>query len=610
MKQLFALLHGRYFAANKPAQLLKEHLQSKCSKRKQRSNIFQFLAVLFILLQSCFQSSATVYYTTSSAATLNGYNNPSVNWTTNTDGTTGLTTITISDDNDEFVLLAGASVNVTTTTFIKNLTVNGNATLVGNSTNILKVRFLITLSSGVLTLASGTVLQLGNSADNAAVNTNGIAGSPNSTTTCIDATDAKIIYRGGIMGDFSIKNHAFKNDVIKDLDMYAMNGPITLYLYTDLTITGTLTFTKGILATTFNPGTSTYTKITLTETATLVGGHYTDQWDKSYIRGNLTRNTNSTNPYFYPVFGGEAELYAPITITPTSNTATTFTVNYNSSLDGFPSGTLCNTNRLDAYSRVQVWDVTRTSGTAMATITLPYNSTINNRWSTAVTLDNTKAIVVGHEVGGCWKDETGTVLTGDATSGTVTSGILNSFSPFTLAFGPLAPLPLRLLSFTGTTQNTGNLLQWQTANEQNVKAFEIERSEDGNNFATIATKPATNSGSYNYVDNTNNKTAHIYYRLKMLDNNGSFTYSAVIALVQKQGTSITVYPNPATDYITVKGTNNKGQVLVIDAIGKVVAKQQCTMGNTIVSTKSLQKGIYIIKYVTEQDAKTVTITKQ
>jgi hypothetical protein len=91
-------------------------------------------------------------------------------------------------------------------------------------------------------------------------------------------------------------------------------------------------------------------------------------------------------------------------------------------------------------------------------------------------------------------------------------------------------LPVELITFEGekVSGNTA-LLKWVTATEKNSAYFSIEKSEDGVNFSEIGIVNAQGSSNnivnYQYNDNHFNKS--FYYRLKMLDLDGSYKYSSV-----------------------------------------------------------------------------------
>jgi hypothetical protein len=121
-------------------------------------------------------------------------------------------------------------------------------------------------------------------------------------------------------------------------------------------------------------------------------------------------------------------------------------------------------------------------------------------------------------------------------------------------------------------------LDWSAVNETAGRQYEIQRSEDGHLFTTIATLHSdggTNSADYNYTDNLPNGTSgNIYYRLQVQDQ-GKFTWSPVKQVaVEGAGKSLRIYPNPATDHIDIAtGTaNSDWQVDILSAAGGLVQR--------------------------------------
>lgn len=97
----------------------------------------------------------------------------------------------------------------------------------------------------------------------------------------------------------------------------------------------------------------------------------------------------------------------------------------------------------------------------------------------------------------------------------------------------LNTLPANLVSFKAEKQLNQIQLKWQTASEKNSAYFEIERSEDGKNFITLAKKYSKGNENiitnyfYNDTDPINGVN---YYRLKQVDNNGKEKLSEMISI--------------------------------------------------------------------------------
>ncbi|HRH50010.1 MAG TPA: CARDB domain-containing protein [Panacibacter sp.] len=120
-------------------------------------------------------------------------------------------------------------------------------------------------------------------------------------------------------------------------------------------------------------------------------------------------------------------------------------------------------------------------------------------------------------------------------------------------------LPLKLLSFNGSSHNKVVWLNWKTTNEENLLRFELEKSSDAINFTLINLTAAYNTPgnhSYAYADNGpwargNNVS---YYRLKLIDKDGMYRYSQILKISNEavEKLSIVIYPNPAKDLINLQ----------------------------------------------------------
>jgi hypothetical protein len=118
----------------------------------------------------------------------------------------------------------------------------------------------------------------------------------------------------------------------------------------------------------------------------------------------------------------------------------------------------------------------------------------------------------------------------------------------------LHSLPLQLISFTGHRNNTTNQLQWQTADEANTRQFVIERKTDNSGFNAIGQLAARGqgNGNYDYSDVTASEGT-VFYRLKMEDLDGQFTYSnTVTLLVLPSQQASKAYPNPGRDKVYIQ----------------------------------------------------------
>ena len=182
-------------------------------------------------------------------------------------------------------------------------------------------------------------------------------------------------------------------------------------------------------------------------------------------------------------------------------------------------------------------------------------------------------------------------------NGYVLKGSITSFSSFYFGSANLT-LPLDLLTFTGSLQNnTTTLLKWQTENEINTSHFVVERSIDGNNYNSIGSVTAggnsTSVLNYTFNDNdaANQQSLILYYRLKMVDVNGSFKYSTIVTISLADITGrVTVMPNPVTNEARVTVASPEDGRLsykVIDNAGRTILQKTLQVKKGAVNTISI-----------------------
>lgn len=160
-------------------------------------------------------------------------------------------------------------------------------------------------------------------------------------------------------------------------------------------------------------------------------------------------------------------------------------------------------------------------------------------------------------------------------------------------------LPVKLASFNAAATNNTVALNWNTASEENVHAFNVERSIDGKSFeaiATVAAKNSANGAAYTYNDVL--RAGVTYYRLKMVDKDGSFAYSKVVSVNGKAVASIDVYPNPVRDRFVISHpkTFNGATVDIFTLNGKKVMSQNAAFNaeQTTIDAAKLVAGTYIV----------------
>jgi hypothetical protein len=152
-----------------------------------------------------------------------------------------------------------------------------------------------------------------------------------------------------------------------------------------------------------------------------------------------------------------------------------------------------------------------------------------------------------------------------------------------IAFSPTNSItPLSLSSFSVALNNSYAIANWTTKNETSVSHFEIERSNDALSFNKVGSVPANNqtSNAYSFTDFGFNDVVQ-YYRLKMVDKDGSYTYSNIIRITNKKENSLSIYPNPASNYLVLNHgvLASNTQAFIVTADGKTIASYNLPVGS-------------------------------
>lgn len=142
-------------------------------------------------------------------------------------------------------------------------------------------------------------------------------------------------------------------------------------------------------------------------------------------------------------------------------------------------------------------------------------------------------------------------------------------------------LPALIKSFTGTAINKTVALKWETLDEKNVSFIEIEKSDDGQMFYNIGKLSTISSSSNNQYSFTDKNPSYfnkpIFYRIKIVDKDGSYKYSSTISVKVKTDTDFItkIYPTIVTTGTTITteiySTNSKKLNLkLLDLSGRVL----------------------------------------
>jgi endonuclease I len=174
-------------------------------------------------------------------------------------------------------------------------------------------------------------------------------------------------------------------------------------------------------------------------------------------------------------------------------------------------------------------------------------------------------------------------------------------------------LPVTLTNFTATKYNSAISLKWTTEKETDLKKYDVERSTDGIHFFGIASVTAQNLNSYAVNDNNLPAEAMVFYRLKMIDVDGKFNYSKTVSIRLASNLSgISIYPNPATNQITIKlqqALTVNSTFKITDVAGReVIDRQMVNAGQSVVLLKinQLPAGRYVVTILNEANPQHVS----
>lgn len=433
----------------------------------------------------------------------------------------------------------------------QNLTVNG----------------LLKLTSGTLSLGPNTLTIAGESP----VRSSGNINASNSLSTLEFANSTAITLPT-----------SFINGNLNNLTLNGIGG---LTLTEDITINNNLQFDAGLIHTGSN-------NLIMNSASNSVIGAGLDK----FIDGNCRKIGNTA--FLFPV--GSNGLYAPIGISAANGVGVVtdyFTANY---VNVMPNTDGLDSTKHDAsivrISKQEYWNLSR-SGTNEVAVTLTWDARSGG-------VSNLSELTVAHWDSGTpnWEDKGNAATTGDTSSGTITSGWINSFSPFTLASKKASEntLPVSYLFFENQCENNHSLLSWATISELNCDYFEIQKSADGVYWTFDAKiKGAGNSNqlvNYKYVPNFSS----VYYRLKQVDFDGKFNFSEIVTSqnCNETSTQLKLFPNPTTGKINIQFNGEFNDIQIVEVYNNVGGLVYSSNNSkTTIDLSEKPNGIYYVRIV-------------
>jgi len=164
-------------------------------------------------------------------------------------------------------------------------------------------------------------------------------------------------------------------------------------------------------------------------------------------------------------------------------------------------------------------------------------------------------------------------------------------------------LPVTWLYFSGSMNGSTALLTWETTHEVNNKGFTIQRSHTGTSFDSIGFIAASNlpqdHHAYSFTD-PNPFSGSNYYRLQQEDLDGIASLSRTIQVDFDLKNTLSVYPNPASRYITVHGTSAGSIIGIYSVDGRKYRELRSTSSYVEIDISEMARGLYFLR-VTETE---------
>lgn len=158
-------------------------------------------------------------------------------------------------------------------------------------------------------------------------------------------------------------------------------------------------------------------------------------------------------------------------------------------------------------------------------------------------------------------------------------------------------LPSQLLYFTAKYESKKVWFNWRVLHPEAVRDFVVEKRNDNNEWMAISNIIADDTMQlYSSTDN-DPYPGYNFYRLKITEKSNSVRYSEIKRVFAgNTNAGFTIYPNPATDKITVRlAAYQHSSLRLSDISGKLLLQKQLVNAVTEIRLPVLAPGIYIVE---------------
>lgn len=317
----------------------------------------------------------------------------------------------------------------------------------------------------------------------------------------------------------------------------------------------------------------------------------------THFEGRILSEVTGASSFTFPV--GDEGAYRPVTLQPTSTA--TFEVSYR--LEATPGDILFDLvgnpasqmggNTIESVLDYRYWQIDVTANS-------PGNTNVTLEVAAADGVSNPGTLGMARFNGTSWEEMTR--QSGSGSGPYVLIATTDTFSPISVysTNSTENPLPVELIHFNGIRSGQNIKLEWATASEINSDYFQVEHSIDGVEFSGIGTVRSNGNTNqrmdYQFTD-VNVRDQPNYYRLKMVDFDGSFEYSnSILVSPDFSEARLLLYPNPTADRLQIEGVLPQfiADIKLYNLSGQLVMSVSPEDQLTI-SLADLPMGYYLIK---------------
>lgn len=357
-----------------------------------------------------------------------------------------------------------------------------------------------------------------------------------------------------------------------------------LLLNNELSVSGTHTFSAGLITTSATPNYLVYED----------GALYAGDNDTRHVNGWVQKNGD--DDFSFPVGDGIYERKAALS---SLSVSSGFTCHYYK-----PTFNVFNLmSPLVQVKENEYWQINKLSGgTARITLNWDHSRVPMNH----VLISE---ILVGYYTAAKWTSLGGTASGNVLTTGQVSSSPVSNFGAHTIGYTNF-PLPVTLISFNGERKNAVSTLKWNTENEAAVAYFMVERSFDGINFVTVGQVVARNSGNHEqYVfSDPVAFNGQAYYRLRITDKDNKAGYSGIVVLNEFNAAELLTIINPVQSQVLLQNRSGKSDIFryrILSMSGQLYQSGIISMagygGAMIPLNQEYAKGVYQLELKGEKD---------